>query len=171
MVTLFSPSIAATYYINFHSNTIPLCILTTLSPSDLYLRQMGLGFRFTVYFEVPDYCACSHYVGCYAISHSWEEEAFFSQWEKGKSCTSSTLPTPQEGPLLSHCEITHCCQKTLAATGTWTGPWLVAAGFLLQTGLKLYPNYLLPRRLPSWYLWSEKSSSVVMGYRGMDAIT
>jgi hypothetical protein len=30
---------------NFHSNTIPLCILTTLSPSDLYLCQMGLGFR------------------------------------------------------------------------------------------------------------------------------
>jgi hypothetical protein len=34
---------------------------------------MGLGFRFTVYFEVPEYCASSHYVGCYAISPPKDE--------------------------------------------------------------------------------------------------
>jgi len=129
---------------NFRLNTITLCILTALSPSDLYLCQMGLGFRFTVYFKIPDCCACSRRLLCHLCSQGWKEEAFFCQWDEGKSCTSSKLPTPQEGPLLSHCEITHCCRKTLAASGTWTGPWLVAAGFLLQTGLKLYPNSLLP---------------------------
>ncbi len=72
---------------------------------------------------------------CHLSSQGWKEEASFSQWEEGRSCTSSTLPTPQEGPLVSHCERTHCCRKTWAASGTWTGPWLVAAGFLLQTGL------------------------------------
>jgi hypothetical protein len=44
--------------------------------------------------------------------------------------------------------------------------------FLAADWLEVIPKLSSPLKdSPSWYLWSEKSSSVVMDYRGMDAIT